>query len=80
MLRPMAEPRYKTTNWKHYNQALVNRGSLTFWIDDSAVESWQCKSHHGKCGRSFQLAVDVDTHESISEDVSLVNVDDSEVL
>ncbi|AWG86254.1 transposase [Vibrio parahaemolyticus] len=33
----MAKPRYKTTNWIHYNQALVNRGSLTFWIDEEAI-------------------------------------------
>ncbi|WP_425667491.1 IS5 family transposase [Vibrio tubiashii] len=36
----MAKPRYKTTNWKHYNQALINRGSLTFWIDEEAVQQW----------------------------------------
>ncbi|EIO2938262.1 IS5/IS1182 family transposase, partial [Vibrio vulnificus] len=34
----MAKPRYKTTNWKHYNQALINRGSLTFWIDEEAIQ------------------------------------------
>ncbi|TQP94061.1 IS5/IS1182 family transposase, partial [Vibrio cholerae] len=28
----MPKPRYKTTNWKQYNKALINRGSLTFWI------------------------------------------------
>ncbi|GAB7224325.1 hypothetical protein VoSk93_35440 [Vibrio owensii] len=37
----MAKPRYKTTNWKHYNQALINRGSLTFWIDEEAVQPWK---------------------------------------
>lgn len=25
----MPKPRYKTTNWKQYNQSLINRGSLT---------------------------------------------------
>ncbi len=33
----MARPRYKTTNWKQYNQALINRGSLTFWIDEKTI-------------------------------------------
>ncbi|NNU14265.1 hypothetical protein HL669_21885 (plasmid) [Vibrio parahaemolyticus] len=28
----MPKPRYKTTNWKLYNQALINRGSLTFGL------------------------------------------------
>ena len=26
---PMSKPRYKITNWKQYNQSLINRGSLT---------------------------------------------------
>ncbi|CAH1583518.1 hypothetical protein THF1C08_40097 [Vibrio jasicida] len=25
----MPKPRYKTTNWRKYNNSLVNRGSLT---------------------------------------------------
>ncbi|WP_180983172.1 transposase, partial [Vibrio vulnificus] len=37
----MTKPRYKTTNWKHYNQALINRGSLTFWIDEEAIQLWK---------------------------------------
>ncbi|EGQ8084645.1 hypothetical protein ABF107_004594 [Vibrio parahaemolyticus] len=36
----MTKPHYKTTNWKHYNQALINRGSLTFWIDEEAIQLW----------------------------------------
>lgn len=37
----MPKPRYKTTNWKLYNQALINRGSLTFWIDEQAIAEWK---------------------------------------
>ncbi|MEZ9686987.1 IS5/IS1182 family transposase, partial [Vibrio atlanticus] len=33
----MPKPLYKTTNWKQYNQSLINRGSLTFWIDEEAI-------------------------------------------
>ncbi|MEZ9943064.1 IS5/IS1182 family transposase, partial [Vibrio sp. 10N.222.54.C1] len=36
----MPKPRYKTTNWKQYNQSLINRGSLTFWIDEEAISGW----------------------------------------
>jgi hypothetical protein len=31
---------YKITNWKTYNQSLINRGSLTLWISDDAETSW----------------------------------------
>ena len=37
----MPKPRYKTTNWKQYNKALINRGSLTFWIDEEAIAEWK---------------------------------------
>ncbi|CAH1583658.1 hypothetical protein THOE12_70105 [Vibrio rotiferianus] len=37
----MPKPLYKTTNWKHYNNALINRGSLTFWIDEEAIAEWE---------------------------------------
>jgi hypothetical protein len=32
-------------NWKEYNQALVNRGSLTFWFSEDIKEEW---FFHGK--------------------------------
>ncbi len=46
----MPKPRYKTTNWKQYNQSLINRGSLTFWIDQEAISGW-AQSKQNKRGR-----------------------------
>ncbi len=46
----------KIANWNEYNEVLCKRGSVTFWIDDSTVEAWQCKGHHGKRGRGFQFS------------------------
>ena len=44
MTRP--EPaRYRTTNWKSYNRALKQRGSLLIWLDKDGV--W----HAAKAGR-----------------------------
>ncbi|MCQ1059049.1 IS5/IS1182 family transposase, partial [Photobacterium sp. ZSDE20] len=42
----MGKSKRKITNWKQYNQALVNRGSLTFWMDEAAIDTWLCKEHH----------------------------------
>tara|TARA_Y100001934_G_C12387253_1_gene797669 strand:+ start:47292 stop:48209 length:918 start_codon:yes stop_codon:yes gene_type:complete len=42
----------KITNWSSYNKALVNRGSITFWIDDKATDAWFCTERHGGKGRS----------------------------
>lgn len=46
----MPKPRYKTINWKKYNKAVVNRGSLTFWIDEEAIAEWK-QNKQGKRGR-----------------------------
>ena len=35
---------YRIRNWAQYNNALVQRGSLTLWFDQSSVEGWL--NHH----------------------------------
>lgn len=52
----MGKARNKISNWSSYNRALVNRGSLTFWIDDKAVSQWHCDIHHGGRGRGFHFS------------------------
>ena len=52
----MGKAKKKITNWAEYNKALCKRASVTFWIDDSAVDAWRCKAHHGKRGRGFQYS------------------------
>ncbi len=37
----MPKPRYKTTNWRKYYNSLINRGSLTFWIDEEVITEWK---------------------------------------
>ncbi|HFQ5139507.1 TPA: IS5 family transposase, partial [Vibrio vulnificus] len=45
----------KTTNWKQYNKALINRGSLTFRIDEEAIRQWK-QSKQDKRGRPCQFS------------------------
>jgi len=47
------KPRYKITNWAKYNEALVNRGNLTFWITDEVVQAWKHKNDEERQGRPF---------------------------
>lgn len=49
----MRKPRYKTTNRKLYYQALIIRGSLTFWIDEEAISAWKATNELGKKGRQL---------------------------
>ena len=44
---------YKITNWREYNESLVNRGDITVWFNEDAVESWQHPNDSTKVGRPF---------------------------
>jgi len=44
--------RYRIRNWRQYNAALVNRGSLTFWFDEKAVSGWTVHEKTGQPGAS----------------------------
>jgi len=56
----VAKHKFKITNWNVYNKALVNRGSLTFWLDESAIQAWYDKpktSSRGRPQRYSELAI-----------------------
>jgi hypothetical protein len=39
---------YKITNWRKYNESLVQRGSITFWFSEETVEKWRHdNANHG---------------------------------
>ncbi|NIH16003.1 MAG: IS5/IS1182 family transposase, partial [Serratia symbiotica] len=38
----MAQQKFNITNWKSYNNALITRGSLTCWGDETALHAWYC--------------------------------------
>jgi IS5 family transposase len=42
---------YKVRNWKEYNQALVDRGKIFFWITDDAIKNWESREKTGKRGK-----------------------------
>lgn len=44
----MGKVAYRVRNWKQYNQALINRGNLTVWINEEIIESWYVNSASDK--------------------------------
>lgn len=42
---------YKVRNWKEYNESLVNRGRIEFWITDEALRQWEEQKKTGKRGK-----------------------------
>ena len=47
----MGSSLHPITNWPQYNKSLINRGSLTFWVDAEAMSNWFHHDHHGRRGR-----------------------------
>lgn len=45
------EAKYCIRNWKEYNRALVQRGSLTIWFSEEAQSKWHSTGSTGKKGR-----------------------------
>jgi hypothetical protein len=46
------EPLYRVKNWSDYDKALVQRGSITFWLLDDFEKNWR---HTGEKQRGAQL-------------------------
>ena len=42
--------KYRLRNWREYNRALVQRGSLTMWITKEVVQTWHASEAVTKRG------------------------------
>ena len=49
--------KYQIRNWKQYNKALINRGSITFWVEKEALENWLAPPSKRR-GRPFKYSDD----------------------
>lgn len=47
------KPARKIQNWLEYNEALVNRGDITFWFREEALQKWNHKNVGHRRGRPF---------------------------
>jgi hypothetical protein len=50
------KPIYRIRNWSKYNNALVQRGSLTIWFDPQSRAKWINSTSTGRPGRPFFYA------------------------
>jgi len=46
----VAKKSYRVSNWSSYNRSLIERGSLTFWFSEEAIEKWNAVEKTGKRG------------------------------
>lgn len=54
----MQEQKYRILNWSDYNKSLIERGSLTVWIDENCLEKWYSQDSTGKAGRPCSFSDD----------------------
>lgn len=47
----MPKKDYRVRNWKDYNEALVQRGSVTFWFNEESIKNWHEPKKEGVRGR-----------------------------
>ena len=52
---PKPKRRYRVTNWREYNRALVGRGAITLWIDEAVIAGWGAAG--GKGWRYSDMAI-----------------------
>ncbi len=52
MTEKATKTRYRIRNWSKYNEALKQRGSLTFWVDEEVLGGWLNEEKTGKRGAS----------------------------
>jgi Transposase DDE domain len=44
---------YRITNWRKYNESLVQRGSVTYWFSDDVLSQWRHANEGAKVGHPF---------------------------
>lgn len=47
----MAKNAYRARNWRQYNEALVQRGSVTFWFSEEIIKDWHVNDSKKSRGR-----------------------------
>ena len=55
------KPRYRVTNWAEYDAALKQRGSLTVWFTDEAVQAWRAEPRTTPGGQPHYSALAITT-------------------
>jgi IS5 family transposase len=50
MRRKTGKANYRLRNWREYNAALIQRGSLTLWVSEDALTTWHVGARTGRRG------------------------------
>jgi hypothetical protein len=53
----MLKRQHHVRNWCKYNDALVNRGNITFWFSEENIEKWHESNISGKRDRPMIIVM-----------------------
>lgn len=59
--QPKGKDKYKILNWSEYNKSLIKRGSITIWINEEVIKSWNYEGKQKQGGKKIysDLAIEV---------------------
>ena len=64
---PKYKRKYRVTNWPEYDRSLRNRGDITLWFSEEAIQAWAPK-HNGKQGRPHMCSdLTIETRDETQE-------------
>lgn len=63
--------KYKILNWKQYNESLKNRGRITLWISDAAINSWAFTGSRERGGKIVYSDLAIKTCLTIKQVIHL---------
>ena len=60
-LQPKGKDKYKILNWSDYNRSLINRGSITIWINEEVIQEWNYEGKQQQGGKKLysDLAIEI---------------------
>jgi hypothetical protein len=50
-VHPKYKTKYRVSDWTEYDRALVQRGDITLWISEGAIEDWRPTASGGRGGQ-----------------------------
>ena len=50
-VHPNYKTRYRVTNWPSYDRALVQRGDITMWVSEDAIDAWKPRPSRRRGGQ-----------------------------
>src|SRR5918911_3232754 len=69
---PIPKQTHKVTNWRDYDAALRQRGSLTIWFSEEAIEAWRAAPRMTRGGQACYSPLAITTALTLRQTEGLI--------